>query len=109
MAGQLADKYDKTAPHPSHQALGSRRHGCWRSRALAPTGETFIFFELAVLFLLGVQATFFGPVKYGILPDLLATEDLMTGNALIEAGTFLAILLGTIAGGLLIVAPSGAR
>jgi acyl-[acyl-carrier-protein]-phospholipid O-acyltransferase / long-chain-fatty-acid--[acyl-carrier-protein] ligase len=60
-----------------------------------------------VLLFLGIQATFFGPVKYGILPNLLGTEDLMGGNALIEAGTFLAILLGTIAGGLLILLPYG--
>ena len=55
----------------------------------------------------GVQAAFFGPVKYGILPELLAEDELMGGNALIEAGTFLAILIGTIAGGLLILVPHG--
>ena len=42
----------------------------------------------------------FGPVKYGILPDLLAKEELLAGNALVEAATFIAIFLGLIAGGL---------
>ncbi len=62
---------------------------------------------LAVLFALGVQAAFFGPLKYGILPELLGAGELLRGNALVEAGTFAAILLGTIAGGALIGSPSG--
>jgi acyl-[acyl-carrier-protein]-phospholipid O-acyltransferase / long-chain-fatty-acid--[acyl-carrier-protein] ligase len=53
---------------------------------------------LALLFAMGIQAAFFGPLKYAILPDLLALDELLLGNALVEAGTFLAILLGTIAG-----------
>src|SRR5207237_939696 len=53
---------------------------------------------LALLFAMGIQAAFFGPLKYAILPDLLARDELLLGNALVEAGTFLAILLGTIAG-----------
>jgi len=53
---------------------------------------------LALLFTMGIQAAFFGPLKYAILPDLLAPEELLLGNALVEAGTFAAILLGTIAG-----------
>jgi acyl-[acyl-carrier-protein]-phospholipid O-acyltransferase / long-chain-fatty-acid--[acyl-carrier-protein] ligase len=53
---------------------------------------------LALLFAMGIQAAFFGPLKYAILPDLLAREELLLGNALVEAGTFAAILLGTIAG-----------
>lgn len=57
---------------------------------------------LFALFLLGVQSTFFGPIKYGILPELLKPEELITGNALIEMGTFVAILIGTILGGLLV-------
>ena len=57
---------------------------------------------MTVLFGMGVHSTFFGPLKYGILPDHLAEQELVAGNALIEAGTFLAILLGTIAGGALI-------
>jgi len=53
---------------------------------------------LALLFAMGIAAAFFGPLKYAILPDLLAPEELLLGNALVEAGTFIAILLGTIAG-----------
>jgi acyl-[acyl-carrier-protein]-phospholipid O-acyltransferase/long-chain-fatty-acid--[acyl-carrier-protein] ligase len=62
---------------------------------------------LALLFVMGVEAAFFGPIKYAILPDILASGELVLGNALVEAGTFLAILLGTIAG-MLIAARHGA-
>ncbi len=54
----------------------------------------------AALFGLGVISALFGPVKYGILPDLLAKEELLAGNALVEAATFIAIFFGLIAGGL---------
>lgn len=63
---------------------------------------------LAALFLLGTQAAFLGPLKYSILPELMAGEEVVAANALVEGGTFLAILAGTIAGGLLILAPGGA-
>ncbi|HEY3908274.1 MAG TPA: MFS transporter [Stellaceae bacterium] len=53
---------------------------------------------LALLCAMGVEAAFFGPLKYAILPDLLAPHELLLGNALVEAGTFIAILFGTIAG-----------
>ena len=53
---------------------------------------------LLLLFTMGIQAAFFGPLKYAILPDLLAPAELLLGNALVEGGTFIAILLGTIAG-----------
>jgi acyl-[acyl-carrier-protein]-phospholipid O-acyltransferase/long-chain-fatty-acid--[acyl-carrier-protein] ligase len=59
-------------------------------------GSTIVL--LALLFVMGIEAAFFGPIKYAILPDLLVPDELLLGNALIEAGTFLAILLGTIAG-----------
>lgn len=62
---------------------------------------------MTILFLLGVQAAFFGPVKYSILPELIKKEELLQGNAIIEAGTFLAILTGTLIGGLLILQPNG--
>src|SRR5262249_45725855 len=52
---------------------------------------------LAVLVALGVQATFFGPLKYGILPDHLRDDELVGGNGMIEATTFVSILLGTVA------------
>lgn len=67
-----------------------------------------VWLLLAVLFLLGTQSAFFGPVKYGLLPQQLHEQELVAGNGLVEMGTFVAILLGTIAGGLLIaVGPSG--
>lgn len=62
---------------------------------------------LFCLFLLGLQSTLFGPVKYSILPELITEEELVKGNAFVEMGTFLAILIGTIAGGSLIASEKG--
>jgi hypothetical protein len=62
---------------------------------------------MAVLFGLGCQATFFSPLKYGILPDHLHQDELVSGNGMIEAGTFIGILVGTIAGGALILGGAG--
>ncbi len=102
-AGQLADKFEK--------AHLIRALKAWEIAVMVLAGIAFaadsLGFGLVVLFLLGVQAAFFGPVKYGILPELLAPEDLLNGNAVIEAGTFLAILIGTIAGGILIMLGNG--
>ena len=61
----------------------------------------------ALLFLMGVHSTFFGPIKYSLLPTHLHHDELIAGNGLIEGGTFLAILLGTLLGGLLILLPYG--
>lgn len=52
------------------------------------------------LFAMGVHSTFFGPIKYGILPQHLADDDVLGGTGLVEAGTYIAILSGTIAGGI---------
>ncbi|HUB96129.1 MAG TPA: MFS transporter [Stellaceae bacterium] len=102
-AGQIADKFEK-----QHLV---RVIKLWEIGVmiLATAGFAFhnIVYQMTVLFGLGIQATFFGPVKYAIIPELLDESELMSGNALIEAGTFLAILIGTIAGGLLILAPHG--
>lgn len=62
---------------------------------------------LATLFLMGTQSALFGPVKYAILPQQLREDELIGGNALVESGTFVSILLGTIVGGLLIAVPAG--
>src|SRR5690349_20238793 len=59
-------------------------------------------FLFGVLFLLGCQAALFGPVKYSLLPAHLRDDELVAGNALVEVATFMAILIGSIAGGLLI-------
>lgn len=65
------------------------------------------YFLLSVLFLMGAQSAFFGPVKYSILPLHLKSDELIGGNALMASGTFVAILLGTIAGTLMILWPGG--
>lgn len=54
---------------------------------------------LAALFAMGIHSTFFGPIKYAILPQHLDEDHVLGGTALVEAGTYVAILLGTIAGG----------
>ncbi len=56
---------------------------------------------LGVIFLMSAQSAFFGPVKYGLLPELLVEKRLSWGNGIIGLGTFISIILGTIAGGLL--------
>ncbi len=96
-AGQLADKYDKAALARLVKLL--------EIGIVLVAGAGFLVHSLAVLFvalfLLGLHSTLFGPVKYAILPQHLKSEELVGGNALIEAGTFVAILLGTLLGGLL--------
>ncbi|WP_444929644.1 MFS transporter [Microbulbifer sp. SSSA002] len=96
-AGQIADKYDK-ARLIRWIKLGEIGVGCLAVVALY-SGSTALC--LAILFLLGVQSAFFGPVKYAILPQHLKRNELVGGNALVEMGTFVAILTGTIAGNLL--------
>lgn len=98
LAGQLADKYDK--------ARLIRRIKAAEIVLMAGAAVGFamedVYWQLTVLFLMGAQSAFFGPIKYGILPQHLAEAELIAGNALIEMGTFLSILLGTLFGGLLI-------
>jgi acyl-[acyl-carrier-protein]-phospholipid O-acyltransferase / long-chain-fatty-acid--[acyl-carrier-protein] ligase len=104
-AGQLADKYDK--------AMLIRRIKFIEIILMGFAAFGFyledISFLLFVLFLMGTQSSFFGPLKYGILPQLLKKQELIAGNALIETGTFLAILVGTMYGGLLITKNMGAE
>ncbi len=99
IAGQLADKHDK--------AILSRWIKLFDLAAMV-FGAVSLWLEnpfmhLAVLFLAGTTAAFFGPIKYGVLPQYLKKEDLIGGNALIELGTFVTILLGTIFGGVLVL------
>jgi 1-acyl-sn-glycerol-3-phosphate acyltransferase len=94
-AGQLAEKFEKTRIirfvklfEIAAMALASvafYRHSLW--------------LMLSVLFLMGLHSTLFGPIKYAILPQALHPEELVGGNALVETGTSLAILIGMIAGG----------
>lgn len=102
-AGQLSDRYDK--------AMLIRRVKLLEIVLMLGAGVAFLLHSvpllLLVLFLMGGQSTLFGPLKYGILPEQLEEDELIGGNGLIQAATFLAILLGTLAGGLLVLAPSG--
>jgi len=102
-AGQLADKYEKT------MLIFRVKLVEIVLMLIAVVGfyQQSMFLLMTVLFLLGVQAAFFGPLKYAILPEQLPDDELIAGNALVEAGTFLAILLGTIFGGLLILRENG--
>lgn len=100
-AGQLADKYEKS------RLIRIIKAAEIAIMVLATVGfltEHFVFL-LIVLFLMGLHSTFFGPLKFSILPQCLSEHELVGGNALIEAGTFLSILIGTIAGGVLIAIP----
>jgi acyl-[acyl-carrier-protein]-phospholipid O-acyltransferase/long-chain-fatty-acid--[acyl-carrier-protein] ligase len=103
IAGKLADRLDK--------ARLIRLTKLYEVVLMALAGVGFLtgseWFLLLVLFGLGVQATFFGPLKYGILPELLAPGELVEGNGLIEASTFIGILAGTVAGGELILLGHG--
>ena len=96
LGGQMADRFDKSivARWVKLAEIGVS--------ALGVVG--FWLHSLPVmfttLFLFGVIASLFGPIKYGILPDHLKKEELPAGNALVEGATFMAILLGTIVGGL---------
>jgi len=96
-AGQLADKYDKARLARLVKVLEMAIMGV----AAAGFFLTSLPVLMGALFLLGCHSTLFGPVKYAILPQHLREEELVGGNALIEAGTFVAILIGTLAGGLL--------
>jgi MFS family permease len=96
LGGELADRYDKA------------RVAQWLKfaeifvAALAVWGYVRASLQLLfiALFGFGILAALFGPIKYGILPDHLRREQLPAGNALVEGATFVAILLGTIVGGL---------
>ena len=100
-SGQLTDKYDKTAVirFVKNLEIGVM--------ALAALG--FVTHNVPVLltcvFLMGLHSTLFGPVKFAYLPQHLSERELTGGNGMVEMGTFVAILLGNVAGGLLIALP----
>src|SRR5690242_2806853 len=104
LAGQLADKYEKS------RLIRQTRF----AEVLLMFGAAVaLYFEnipvlLALTFLTGVLATIFGPLKYSLMPQHLRLSELVGGNALVDAGTFVAILIGTIAGGLLVPADGNA-
>ncbi len=102
-AGTLADQRSKSSL--------SRATKIWEILAMIMGAAAFAMDSLPLLlftlFMLGMQSSFFGPIKYGILPELLEERELLAGNALVEMGTFISILLGTILGGILIGLKSG--
>ncbi len=95
LGGQWADRYDK--------ARVAQRLKLAEIAAALFSVSGFVLASLPLLFaalvMFSAIAALFSPVKYGMLPDQLRPEELPTGNALVEGGTFIAILLGTIAGG----------
>ena len=97
LAGQVADKYDKASLVRKIKFV----EVCIMSAAAVGFFFDAVYFLLAVLFCMGLQSTFFGPIKYSIIPQHLDDKELVSGNALVEMGTFLAILLGSISGVLL--------
>ncbi len=103
IGGQLADKYPKhiVIRYIKIAEIGIAVLGC----ASLLSGSIPLSF--LTLFALGTQSAFFGPSKYSILPEHLAENELIGGNALINTGTFLAILIGTIAGTLMVTMPAG--
>ncbi len=103
LAGQITDKYEKSA---LVRIIKFAEIIIMMAGAIAfYIGDSWAL--MTVLFFMGVQSTFFGPLKYGILPEHLREEELVGGNALIDAATFLAILGGTIGGSLLILRDQG--
>lgn len=102
-AGQLADRLDKSRllQFTKLAEVVVMGFAAWALLVMNIPGL------LVVLFALGVQAAFFSPLKFGLLPEHLAHDELVRGNALIEIGTFAAIIGGTIAGGALVTLAHG--
>ncbi len=96
LGGELADRYDKSVV-AQRLKLVEIAIALIAVLGFATHSVPVLF---VALFLFGVIAALFGPIKYGILPDHLARSELPAGNALVEGATFIAILLGTIVGGL---------
>lgn len=102
-AGQLVDKFDKARIARLVKSIEIA------IMVLAAIGFLLHSFAalLCALFFMGMHSTLFGPVKYAILPQHLRGHELVAGNALVEAGTFAAILLGTLLGGVLAALGNG--
>ena len=103
LAGQIADKFEKS------KIVRIIKIAEILIMLLSFIGFYFenIYLLLVLIFLMGVHSTFFGPIKYSLLPEALKNDELIIGNALIEGGTFLAILLGTILGGVVVRSQNG--
>jgi len=96
LGGEFADRYDKAVVA---RRLKFSEIGIAFIAVVGFSLHSVVLLFIA-LFLFGVIAALFGPIKYGILPDHLARSELPAGNALVEGATFIAILLGTIVGGI---------
>jgi len=102
-AGQIADKYEKSRLIRFTKLLEI----VVMLLACAAFALDSLAMMLVSLFLMGAQSALFGPVKYAILPQQLREDELVGGNALVESGTFVAILIGTLAGGIVVSLPDG--
>ncbi|MDR1486511.1 MAG: MFS transporter [Deltaproteobacteria bacterium] len=103
LAGQLADK----RPKSSLVKISKLAELVFMCLAAVLFAAGQIYALLFVLFLMGLQSAFFGPLKYGLLPEVLEEENLIAGNGLVEGATFFAIVLGTMAGSYLVTKPIG--
>ncbi len=104
-AGQLADKFEKSR---LIRLIKLVEIVLMLGAAAAFVAGSYVSL-LFVLFLMGCQSTMFGPVKYAYLPQQLASEELVGGNALVESGTYIAIILGLIVGGISVAIDPGTR
>lgn len=102
-AGQLADKYERAQLVRAIKLLEII------IMLIGTVGFILgnLWLLLIALFLMGAQSTFFGPIKYAILPEVLKPHELMSGNAIFQSGTSIAILLGMILGGAVISVSAG--
>ena len=96
IAGQIADKYEKSILIKSTKLLEII---LMITAAFVLLTENYSFL-LFILFLMGFQSSLFGPVKYAYIPQKLKLNELIGGNALVESGTYIAIILGLVVGGL---------
>jgi 1-acyl-sn-glycerol-3-phosphate acyltransferase len=97
IAGQIADKMEKSQLIRWIKAL----EVVIMALAAVSILTDLVWGLMALLFLMGLQSAIFGPVKFALLPQHLSNDELVGGNALVEMGTFIAILAGTISAGLL--------
>lgn len=97
-AGRLADRHDK-ARMAWWVKVAEIAIALFAAAFLFQTGTHALFALFVALIALGVHSAFFGPLKYGILPELVAEAKLLDANALVGGSTFVAILLGTLASG----------
>lgn len=101
--GKIADRFPKAAAIQAYKVIEVVLMLAAAAAFLAENIPAL----LAVLVGLGAQAAVFGPVKYGILPEQLTEHELVAGNGVVEASTFLSIVVGTVAGGALVPLPAG--